>query len=218
MNQVCLNVFSGLGKLGRMRQHLWKLGYGQMVVTNSFRDTTKPTKVLPVWSVSCLAWRGLRTDTFYEAAVQTFIHWMILCVSPATKNMVSVKATSLNWPSQERANTFSPYFLPLERRSHSWVDLCGGSSLGVVCYPSVRCHDEDDSTSRRGPHVSRRRSTTGVLRKGLRLLRRSFSAENGFKLGVSWSDKIITWMALALLKLEAGQTPSVYRLVGFWPV
>ncbi|EEC06114.1 hypothetical protein IscW_ISCW018234 [Ixodes scapularis] len=89
-----------------------------------------------------------------------------------------------DWPREDDLNPFSPYFLPLDRRSHSWVDLCGGTSQGVLCHPSVRRHD-DDSVSHKGERISRRKSTVGVFRKGLRLLRRSFSAENGFKLGVA---------------------------------
>ncbi|KAM7296565.1 caskin-1 [Ixodes scapularis] len=89
-----------------------------------------------------------------------------------------------DWPREDDLNPFSPYFLPLDRRSHSWVDLCGGTSQGVLCHPSVRRHD-DDSVSHKGERISRRKSTVGVFRKGLRLLRRSFSAENGFKLGMA---------------------------------
>lgn len=90
----------------------------------------------------------------------------------------------------EPEGPFSPYFLPLERRSHSWVDLCGGSSQGVICYPSVRqqrCRDDADNASRKSLYLpsKRRSSTAGVFRRGLKMLRRSFSAENGFKLGVS---------------------------------
>ncbi|KAH8037128.1 hypothetical protein HPB51_008810 [Rhipicephalus microplus] len=86
---------------------------------------------------------------------------------------------------------FAPYFLPLERRSHSFVDLCGATSQGVLCYPSVRqqqqqrSRDDADSVSRKSVHVSRRRSTAGVFRRGLKALRRSFSAENGSKLGMA---------------------------------
>lgn len=98
--------------------------------------------------------------------------------------MLSDRLSYPDRPREDDLNPFSPYFLPLDRRSHSWVDLCGGTSQGVLCHHSVRRHD-DDSVSHKGERVSRRKSTVGVFRKGLRLLRRSFSAENGFKLGMA---------------------------------
>ncbi|KAH6942190.1 hypothetical protein HPB50_001759 [Hyalomma asiaticum] len=97
----------------------------------------------------------------------------------------------LEWArAAEPEGPFAPYFLPLERRSHSFVDLCGATSQGVLCYPSVRqqqyrSRDDADSVSRKSVHVSRRRSTAGVFRRGLKALRRSFSAENGSKLGMA---------------------------------